>query len=123
MCNGQHQRSYSCFQESCIQRWVQTSNYIIDTRWNTSCNLKDGSLIIFHKCYSINCSLTSTISNGTVLLFTVPAIAVRLEAKAWQDRNTAMHSGAKPVASSTHLKHLYRSIIQNLVRTISAAKF
>lgn len=47
--------------------------------------------------------LTSTISNGTVLLFTVPAIAVRLEAKAWHDLNTAIHSGAKPVASSTHL--------------------
>lgn len=50
-----------------------------------------------------NYTLTSTISNGTVLLFTVPAIAVRLEANAWQDLNTAMHSGAKPVASSTHL--------------------
>lgn len=48
-------------------------------------------------------TLTSTISNGTVLLFTVPAIAVRLEAKVWQDLNTSMHSGAKPVASSTHL--------------------
>lgn len=48
---------------------------------------------------------TSTISNGTVLLLTVPAIAVRLAARVWQDRSTAMQGGARPVASSTHLKH------------------
>lgn len=52
---------------------------------------------------------TSTISNGTVLLLTVPAIVVRLAARAWQDRSTAMQGGAKPVASSTHLE--YKNII------------
>lgn len=31
-------------------------------------------------------------------------MVVRLAARAWQDRSTAMQGGAKPVASSTHLE-------------------
>lgn len=58
---------------------------------------------------------TSTISNGTVLLFTVPAIAVRLAAKAWQERSTAIQGGAKPVASSTHLGYFNNNIFHMIL--------
>lgn len=104
---GQHHPHEAVYVERPVQQH-EIQQFTRDTRQNTA-----------------NTARTSTISNGTVLLLTVPAIVVRLAARAWQDRSTAIQGGAKPVASSTHLEQqnktcLYFYVISSIcITTIS----
>lgn len=118
----QHQSRHSGFQQPGVQRWIQAADDVVDARRYTSGDLNGERIKKKHQRFNGDVyyerrdrvTRTSTISNGTVLLLTVPAMAVRLAARAWQDRSTAMHGGARPVASSTHLE--YKDVNLSLYR-------